>query len=176
VKVGRLCIKANDGAKGAALTVAVGLLTQIDEKLFEQAVDKVLETYNQNPKAIANLGLFLSIASLKDSVDDYNRIIIYDQQIKHALQDKDEDLRLEKLQSIKMLLTADRQRQFTMGVIKGLFTMGCGYISYSTIGSWLFWPMGGATAFSGAATLVNTYNYHQFSTLMTKLKQDGHLD
>jgi hypothetical protein len=63
-----------------------------------------------------------------------------------------------------------------MGVIKGLFAMGCGYISYGTIGTWLFWPMAGATTLSGAATLVNTYNYHQFSTLMTKLKQDGHLD
>jgi hypothetical protein len=176
LQLGEICIDAKDTAEGATLTIAVGLLTKIDGKLFQQAVDKVLETYHQNPKTTATVGILLSMAILKDSNNDYERIAIYDQQILNALEYKDENSRLKTLQSIKMLLIADQKRQFTMVVIKGLVTLACGYISYSTIGSRLFWPMTGTTAFSGLGTIVNAYNYQQFSTLITKLKQDGHLD
>jgi len=176
LQLGDICIDGKDTAQGAVLTIAVGLLTKIDSKLFQQAVDKVLETYNQNPKTMITLGLLLSMAALKDSINDYNKIAIYNQQILNALKCKDEDSRIENLKFIKTLLIADQERQFIMGIIKGLFTMGCGYFAYSTIGSWLFWSMAGSTTFGGLSTIVNIYNYQQFSNLITKLKQDGHFN
>ena len=171
VELGGVCIEAEDGA---VLTVAVGLLGAIDDKLFRKAVDKVLQTYQQNPKAIAALGLVVSIAFLKDSLDDHSRVALYDSRIKSALRDKDKNSRLERLQDIKVSLKSDLQRQKTMGFLKGLFAIGTIIVAYQTIATWLFWPMAGAATISSTATLVNAYNYNQFSTLMTKLKQDGH--
>jgi hypothetical protein len=171
-----ICIDVKDGACGAALTVAIGVFTYIDEKRFHQAVDKVLETYNKSPKSIATLGLLLSIAALKDSLNDYEKIALYDEQIKDAFRDKDEDSRDKRLAFIKALLKADHKRQFTMGVIKGLFTMTFGVTAYYTTVNWLFWPMAGAGTIGGFATLGNVYNYQQFSMLTTKLEQDGHLN
>jgi hypothetical protein len=38
------------------------------------------------------------------------------------------------------------------------------------------WLMAGAAASAGAAALVNAYNYQQFSTSITKLREDGLLN
>lgn len=171
VELGGICIEAEDGA---FLIVAVGLLGKIDDKIFRKAVDKVLETYQKNPKSMAALGLVVSITFLKDSLDDHARVALYDSRITSALRDKDKDSRLERLQDIKISLKADLQRQKTMGFLKGLFAIGTIVVAYQTIATWLFWPMAGAATISSTATLVNAYNYNQLSNLMTILKQDGH--
>lgn len=171
VELGGLCIDAEDGA---FITVAVGLLTEIDHKLFHKAVDKVLATYQQNPKAMATLALAVSITFLKDSLEDHERIALCSSQIKSALRDKDKDSRLERLQGIKKSVKADLRRQKTMGFFKGFFFIGTVILAYQTVATWLFWPMAGAATVSGAATLVNAYNYKEFSTLMTTIEQDGH--
>ena len=156
-------------------TLAIGLFTQIDSKLFQQSVDKVLETYNQHPETLTTLGVFISIAFLRDSIDDHDKIALYEPFIEDALQDQNEYSRLKKLKGIQSLLEADVRRQKSAGSIKALFALGFGAITTYTSISWLFWPSIGATAITTSAALINTYNYHQFSILLRKLRKDGHL-
>lgn len=178
VKIGEYCaINAKNGAQGAAVTVTIGLLTKIDEKLFRQAVDKVLEGYHRYPKSTATVGVMISIISLKDSINDYHKIAFYDQMILDALQEQDEDLRLKRLTPIKGLLQTEHEGQMMKVVVKGLCAVGLGWLAYSIVGtSWLFWPISGAAVANGAATAVQVYNCEQFSVLMAKLEQDRHLD
>jgi hypothetical protein len=171
-------IDVEGGTYASVVTILCGLSTRISKDSFKKAVDKVLATYNKNATAISALALGLSIFFLIDSIQDNQRIKrLYMPQIQNALVYPDEKLRLQRLKEIKLSLEAERERQVTMGVIKGIAALAFGFLAFNTIGnSTARYMMGAAAAVSGAAALVNVYNYLEFNTLIKKLKEDHLID
>lgn len=156
--------------------VFIGLMTKIEKRTFTQAVDNVLEAYHRHPEVAATMGLLFSVVALIDSLDDMARIKqVYAPQLRAALLYENGALRLQRLEEIRQSMTADKNRQVTMGLGKAFLSVFCGSLAWITGPLIPSVALGVATLSFGSAATLNMYNYAGFNELFNRLQADGRI-
>ncbi|CAF1634261.1 unnamed protein product, partial [Didymodactylos carnosus] len=81
-----------------------------------------------------------------------------------------------RLKEIKEEIISMKERQKIAGYAKGIMALAFGGLGYGSESAMARCAMFAASGITGAAALINFYNYRELNLLLEKMEKDGLLD